>query len=91
MGRLDQKVAIVTGGAQGQGAGIVRAFMAEGAKVVIADIAKEEGQALADELGTNAHFASHDVSDEASWTALVEDTNTRFGPVNVLANNAGIL
>jgi 3alpha(or 20beta)-hydroxysteroid dehydrogenase len=96
MGRLDHKVAIVTGGAQGQGAGIVRSFVAEGAKVVIADIAKEEGQALADELarefeGSDAHFAAHDVSDEASWTALVEDTNTRFGPVNVLANNAGIL
>lgn len=90
-GRLDGKVAIVTGGAQGQGAAIVRAYVAEGAKVVIADVAKDEGQALADELGANAHFAHHDVSDEASWTALVEDTNSRFGPVNVLANNAGIL
>jgi 3alpha(or 20beta)-hydroxysteroid dehydrogenase len=91
MGRLDGKVAIVTGGAQGQGAGIVRSYVAEGARVVIADIAKEEGQALADELGEQAHFAAHDVSDEGSWTALVEDTNTRFGPVDVLANNAGIL
>ena len=91
MGRLDNKIAIVTGGAQGQGAAIARAYVAEGAKVVIADVAKDEGQALADELGANAHFAHHDVSDEASWTALVEDTNARFGPVNVLANNAGIL
>ncbi|MFC7501652.1 glucose 1-dehydrogenase [Nocardioides sp. CPCC 206347] len=91
MGRLDNKVAIVTGGAQGQGAAIARAYVAEGAKVVIADVAKEAGQALADELGDNAHFMHHDVSDAASWTALVEDANTRFGPVNVLANNAGIL
>ncbi len=96
MGRLDSKVAIVTGGAQGQGAAICRSFLAEGAKVVIADVAKEEGQALADELcrtsGTsNAYFAHHDVSDQASWTAVVDDTNERFGPVNVLANNAGIL
>jgi 3alpha(or 20beta)-hydroxysteroid dehydrogenase len=91
MGRLSGKVAIVTGGAQGQGAGISRAFVAEDAKVVIADVAKEPGQALADELGEHAHFAAHDVSDAASWTALVEDTNERFGPVNVLANNAGIL
>ena len=91
MGRLDNKVAIVTGGAQGQGAGIVRAFVAEGAKVAIADVAKEPGQALADELGANAHFVHHDVSDEASWASLVEDTNQRWGPVNVLANNAGIL
>ncbi len=91
MGRLDNKVAIVTGGAMGQGEAIVRAYVAEGAKVVIADIAKEAGQALADELGADAHFASHDVSDAAAWATLVEDTNQRFGPVNVLANNAGLL
>ena len=91
MGRLDNKVAIVTGGAQGQGAGISRAYVAEGAKVVIADVAKEPGQALADELGESAHFVHHDVSDAASWATLVEDANTRFGPVGVLANNAGIL
>jgi len=90
-GRLNGKTAIVTGGAMGQGAAIVRAYLAEGAKVVIADVAKEEGQALADELGDDAHFAHHDVSDEVSWAAVVEDANTRFGPVNVLANNAGIL
>jgi 3alpha(or 20beta)-hydroxysteroid dehydrogenase len=89
--RLDGKVAIVTGGAMGQGAGIVRAFVAEGARVVIADVAKEQGQALADELGSSTHFAAHDVSDAASWETLVEDTDQRFGPVGVLANNAGIL
>lgn len=95
MGRLTDKVAIVTGGAQGQGAAIVRAFVEEGARVVIADIAEEEGQALADEVtrdhGDVAYFRRHDVSDEASWTALVDEVNERFGPVNVLANNAGIL
>ncbi|MCD4526042.1 SDR family NAD(P)-dependent oxidoreductase [Nocardioides sp. cx-173] len=95
MGRLDGKVAIVTGGAQGQGAGIARAYVAEGARVVIADVAKEQGQALADELGGelggDAHFISHDVSEEASWAAVVEETQARFGPVSVLANNAGIL
>ena len=91
MGRLDDKVAIVTGGAMGQGAEIVRQYVAEGARVVIADIAKEAGQALVDEIGEDAHFASHDVSDAAAWATLVEDSNTRFGPVNVLANNAGLL
>ena len=91
MARLDGKVAIVTGGAMGQGAGISRAFVEEGARVVIADIAKDAGQELADSLGDSAHFAHHGVSDQASWAALVEDTNARFGPVNVLANNAGIL
>ncbi|WP_296601464.1 glucose 1-dehydrogenase [Nocardioides sp.] len=90
-GRLEGKVAIVTGGAMGQGAGISRAFVEQGARVVIADVAKDAGQELADALGDAAHFAHHDVSDQASWTTLVEDTNARFGPVSVLANNAGIL
>ena len=91
MSRLAGKVAVVTGGAQGQGAEIARAFVAEGARVVIADVADEPGQALAAELGDAAHFAHHDVSSEESWAAVVTDINERFGPVNVLANNAGIL
>jgi 3alpha(or 20beta)-hydroxysteroid dehydrogenase len=94
-GRLAGKVAIVTGGAQGQGAAIARAFVGEGARVVIADIADDLGEVLAKELGAQhgdvAHYRHHDVSDAESWTALVDDTNTRFGPVSVLANNAGIL
>jgi 3alpha(or 20beta)-hydroxysteroid dehydrogenase len=89
--RLNGKIAIVTGGAQGQGAEIARQFVAQGAKVFIADIADDLGKALADELGENARFKHHDVSDEDSWTALVEEANATFGPVNVLANNAGIL
>jgi len=95
MGRLTDKVAIVTGGAQGQGEAIVRAFVAEGARVVIADVAKEPGAALADELARDqpggAVFRHHDVTDESSWTALVAETNDRWGPVDVLVNNAGIL
>jgi 3alpha(or 20beta)-hydroxysteroid dehydrogenase len=93
--RLEGKRAIVTGGAQGQGAAIARAFVEEGAQVVIADVADEPGQLLADELGREhegaAYFRHHDVSDETSWEALVEEANERFGPVNVLVNNAGIL
>jgi 3alpha(or 20beta)-hydroxysteroid dehydrogenase len=91
MNRLIGKVAIVTGGAQGQGAAIASAFVAEGASVVVADVADEAGELLVKELGDAALFRHHDVSDESSWTALVEETNERFGPVNVLANNAGIL
>ena len=91
MGRLTDKVAIVTGGSGGQGAAIVRAFVAEGARVVIADVAKDEGAALAEELGEAAVFRHHDVSDEASWTALVQETVDRWGTVDVLVNNAGIL
>jgi 3alpha(or 20beta)-hydroxysteroid dehydrogenase len=95
MGRLTDKVAIVTGGAQGQGAAICRAFVDEGARVVIADIAEEAGEKLAAELDAiargAAYFRRHDVSDEPSWTTLVEELDERFGPVNVLVNNAGIL
>lgn len=91
MGRLESKIAIVTGGAQGQGAGIVRAFVAEGARVVIADVAQAEGEALAAELGETAVFVHHDVSNEESWTSLVAGVEERWGPVDVLANNAGIL
>lgn len=95
MARLDGKVAIVTGGAQGQGAAISEAFVAEGARVVIADVADEPGALLAKEIEQRhpgaAYFRHHDVSDEASWTELVGEVNERFGPVGVLANNAGIL
>lgn len=90
-GRLDGKVAIVTGGAQGQGEAIVRAFAAEGARVVIADIADEPGTLLAKELGGSVVFAHHDVSSEESWAAVVAAAEQAFGPVSVLANNAGIL
>ncbi|MGH3413030.1 MAG: SDR family NAD(P)-dependent oxidoreductase [Marmoricola sp.] len=96
MGRLEDKHAIVTGGAQGQGEAIARAFVAEGATVVVADIADEPGELLGKELArqyghSRASFRHHDVSDEASWAALVEEANQLFGPVNVLVNNAGIL
>ena len=90
-GRLEGKIAIVTGGAQGQGAAIASAFVAEGARVVIADIAEAAGEALAAELGDAARFRRHDVSDPTSWTGLVEATAEAFGPVSVLVNNAGIL
>ena len=89
--RLEGKVAIVTGGAQGQGAAIARAFVAEGAKVAIADIADEPGKQLADELGADTIFVHHDVSDEGSWQALVAETTSTFGPVTALVNNAGVL
>ncbi|WP_139978503.1 glucose 1-dehydrogenase [Nocardioides litoris] len=90
-GRLDGKVAVVTGGAMGQGAGISRAFVAEGARVVVADVAVDEGATLAAELGDAAIFCRHDVGDPASWEALLAATHDAFGPVSTLANNAGIL
>jgi 3alpha(or 20beta)-hydroxysteroid dehydrogenase len=91
MERLSGKVAIVTGGAQGQGAAIVRGFVAEGAKVVIADIAADEGELLAKELGEAAVFVRHDVTSEADWDSTVATAQERFGHVDVLINNAGIL
>ena len=91
MDRLKGKVAIVTGGARGMGAATSRLFVAEGAKVVIADVLDEDGAKLAASLGPNAHFRHLDVREESQWQALVEDTESRFGPVDVLVNNAGVL
>lgn len=91
MGRLDDKVAIVTGGAQGQGEAISRAFVAAGAQVVIGDIAVEAGEALAAELGDAALFVRHDVSDPDSWQQIVATAEDKFGAISVLVNNAGIL
>lgn len=91
MGRLDGKVALITGGARGQGAAAARRFVAEGARVVIADVASEDGKALADELGAAAAYQELDVSDEDSWSAAVERVSTDFGRIDVLLNNAGVL
>jgi 3alpha(or 20beta)-hydroxysteroid dehydrogenase len=90
MGRLDGKTAIVTGGARGMGGATVRAFVKEGAKVVIADVLDEEGQALADELGEATVFEHVDVSNEADWEKAVSAAQA-LGTLNVLVNNAAIL
>jgi 3alpha(or 20beta)-hydroxysteroid dehydrogenase len=92
MSRLKDKHAIITGGAQGQGAAIARAFVSEGARVVLADLNDDAGTALADELGDVAFFSHHDVSDPASWDRLVAEAEEQLGAsVNVLVNNAGVL
>jgi len=89
MGRLDDKVAIITGAASGMGESHARKFIEEDAKVVIADIA-DEGQNLADDLGDNARFMKLDVTDEENWKTIVQETEEVFGPVDVLVNNAGV-
>jgi len=89
--RLKDKVAIVTGAAQGIGLAIARRFVAEGARVMLADIAAERGRAAADGLGPDAAFLACDVGDKASAEALVEGAVAHFGRVDVLVNNAGIL
>ena len=90
MTRLLDRVVIVTGGARGMGESHVRRFVEEGAKVVFTDINEEVGEKLSSELGDNALFVKHDVTDEAGWQEVIEKTEAAFGPVNVLVNNAGI-
>lgn len=90
MARLENKVAVVTGAAQGMGESHARTLLKEGAKVVITDLNVEKGQALADELGENALFVAHDVTKEDDWKKVISDAEAAFGPINVLVNNAGI-
>ena len=91
MARLDGKIAIITGAAQGMGAEHARRFVAEGAKVVFTDINVDGGKALEAKLGENSLFVRQDVASEADWTSVVSQAENRFGPVNVLVNNAGII
>lgn len=89
--RLAGKVAVVTGGASGIGAGTVRAFHAEGARVVVADVQAEAGAALVAELGEGTLFHRTDVRDEASVRDLVDTAVAHFGRLDIMFNNAGII
>ncbi len=91
MDRLSGKVAVITGGARGQGAAEARLFVAEGARVVVTDILDDEGKVLADELGDAAVYLHHDVRREDDWAQVVAEAETRFGRLDALVNNAGIL
>jgi NAD(P)-dependent dehydrogenase (short-subunit alcohol dehydrogenase family) len=90
MGRLDGKVAIITGGASGIGAASVRCFASEGARVVIADVQDERGAHLADELDGQAIYIHTDVSQESHVEQLVARTVEQFGRLDCMFNNAGI-
>ena len=90
MARLQDKVIIITGAAQGMGETHARLCMQEGAKVVLTDINSEKGDALAKELGDSALFIKHDVTSEDDWTQVVKATQDKFGQIDVLVNNAGI-
>lgn len=90
MARLAGSIALVTGAAQGIGAAIARAFIAEGATVLLTDIRDEEGGALADTLGTAAYYRRLDVRDEAQWAAAMTSVLDAFGRLDILVNNAGI-
>ena len=91
MARLTGKTAIITGASQGMGAAHARTFVAEGAQVILTDLNERAGQALADALGPLALFIRHDVARSADWAAVVQQGEQRFGSINVLVNNAGIL
>jgi 3alpha(or 20beta)-hydroxysteroid dehydrogenase len=85
------RVALVTGGARGQGAAEVRAFARGGACVVIADILDAAGETLAAELGDAARYVRLDVADDRLWSAAVETAEAAFGPITALVNNAGVI
>ncbi len=91
MSRLQGKVAIITGAAQGMGESHARRFIKEGAKVILTDISAAAGQALADELGSNAMFIAQDVASAADWRKVVEQGEARFGTITVLVNNAAMI
>ncbi|WP_409236610.1 SDR family NAD(P)-dependent oxidoreductase [Streptomyces sp. PA5.6] len=92
MGKLDGRVVIVTGAARGQGEQEARLFVAEGARVVVADVLDEQGEALAKELGEeSAAYVHLDVGVEDDWRAALAAAKNAFGTVDGLVNNAGIL
>jgi 3(or 17)beta-hydroxysteroid dehydrogenase len=95
MGRLDGKIGIITGAATGLGRADAIALSREGAKLLVTDINEAGGQALADELNAarpdSAHFMRQDVRDEARWQEVIAEAVRRYGGLNVLVNNAGVV
>lgn len=94
MGRLDGKVALISGGARGQGAAESRLFAKEGAKVVLGDILDDEGKAVEAQIhesGGEAKYIHLDVTKEEDWRKAIEVTVSSYGKLNVLVNNAGII
>ncbi|MFJ1461725.1 SDR family oxidoreductase [Nocardia sp. N2S4-5] len=90
-GRLSGRVALISGAASGMGAAHARAFVGEGARVVLGDIAAEAGKQLADELGERAVFVPLDVTRSGDWDVAVAAAVAAFGKLDVLVNNAGLL
>jgi 3alpha(or 20beta)-hydroxysteroid dehydrogenase len=90
MARLDGKIALITGGARGQGAAEAERFVLEGATVYITDVLVDDGLAAAERLGDAVRFLEHDVTSEADWIAVVGAVLEAEGRIDVLVNNAGI-
>ena len=91
MGRVDGKVALISGGARGMGASHARLLVEEGAKVVIGDVLDDEGKALAHEIGDAVRYVHLDVTQPDQWDAAVATATGEFGKLDVLVNNAGIV
>ena len=94
MGRLDNKVALISGGTGGQGSTEVKLFCEEGAKVVFGDVRDKEGKALEEDIrnsGGDATYINLDVTQESDWKNAVSKTVDLYGQVNILINNAGVI
>jgi len=90
-GRLQGKVALISGSAQGMGAATARRFVEEGARVLLTDVRDDMGEALAREIGEGAAYHHLDVTSEEEWAAAVAGADERFGGVDILVNDAAIL
>ena len=88
--RLENKVAIISGGSRGMGAFEASLFVKEGAKVIIGDVRDEEGRDLAKHIGSNAVYMHLDVTSERDWAAVVKEATDRYGKLDILVNNAGV-
>lgn len=91
MGKLDGRVALITGGARGQGEAEARLFVELGAKVAVSDVLEKEGRAVAADLGDDAVFLPLDVTSETAWEKAVGSVVERFGRLDVLVNDTGIV
>lgn len=91
MGRLDGKVAIITGASKGLGEADARLFAKEGASVVLTDVDGVAGEAVAADIGGDAIFIKHDVRNEDEWIALIDRVVETFGKLDILVNNAGVV
>jgi 3alpha(or 20beta)-hydroxysteroid dehydrogenase len=90
MGRLEGKVALISGSARGMGKAEAQLFAAEGARVVVCDVRDDEGKAVAEQIGANAIYRHLDVTSEQDWEATVDAAVSELGKLDVLINNAGI-
>ena len=91
MGRLQGKVAIITGAAKGLGEADARMFAREGATVILTDMDADNGERVAGEIGGSAEFHVQDVRDEQGWEDLIADVVSRHGKLDILVNNAGVV